>query len=226
MATEAAAETVSAEPVALDTPFAWIAASAPPQSYLVGSAVFHYLGPAFAVLLFARVEPLGVAWLRIVTAAGVFALWRRPWRGFAKLDAEGRRTVIAMGATLAIMNCCFYMSIARLPLGTVAAIEFLPVIGLAAAGARTLQNAAALVSAIAGVYLLTHIRIVGQPAGVAFAFANAALFAVYIVLAHRIAQGRQISGIDSLGAAMLLATIAVTPIGGWLAAPALLDPVA
>ena len=51
----------------------------PPQAYFVGSAVFHYLGPAFAVLLFARVAPLGVAWLRIVSAAIVFALWRRPW---------------------------------------------------------------------------------------------------------------------------------------------------
>src|SRR6185503_14088101 len=37
----------------------------PPHVYFVGSAVFHYLGPAFAVLLFARVDVLGVAWLRI-----------------------------------------------------------------------------------------------------------------------------------------------------------------
>ena len=48
----------------------------PPHVYFVVSAIFHYLGPAFAVLLFARVEVLGVAWLRIATAALVFALWR------------------------------------------------------------------------------------------------------------------------------------------------------
>ena len=35
----------------------------PPEGYFVGSTVFHYLGPAFAVLLFARVDVLGVAWL-------------------------------------------------------------------------------------------------------------------------------------------------------------------
>ena len=52
----------------------------PPSAYFVGSAVFHYLGPSFAVLLFARVEPLGVAWLRIVSAAVIFAVWRRPNR--------------------------------------------------------------------------------------------------------------------------------------------------
>ena len=76
----------------------------PPESYFVGSAIFHYLGPAFAVLLFVRVEPLGVAWLRIVTAAVVFALWRRPWRKLRAVDASTRRVVLAMGAVLAVMR--------------------------------------------------------------------------------------------------------------------------
>ena len=203
-----------------------MAVNAPPEGYFVGSAIFHYLGPAFAVLLFVLVEPLGVAWIRIATAALVFALWRRPWRAFARLDANGRLTVIAMGVVLATMNACFYISIDHLPLGTVAAIEFLPVIALAAAGARTGRNALALVSAVGGVYLLTDVRIEGEPLGVAFAFANAALFALYIVLAHRIAQSRQMSGIDGLGAAMLVAFVAIAPIGAWSAAPALLDPIA
>jgi inner membrane transporter RhtA len=200
-----------------------LAAAAPPESFFVGSAIFHYLGPAFAVLLFARVEPLGVAWLRIASAAAVFALWRRPWRAFARLERSERRTVVAMGAALAAMNGCFYVSIDRLPLGTVAAIEFLPVIALAAAGMRTGRNAVALASAVGGVYLLTDVRIEGEPLGVAFAFANALLFALYIVLAHRVAQSRQMSGIDGLGAAMLVATLAVTPVGGWFVT---LDPIA
>ena len=103
-----------------------LAVNAPPEGFFVGSAIFHYLGPAFAVLLFVLVEPLGVAWIRIATAALVFALWRRPWRAFARLDSNGRLTVIAMGVVLATMNACFYISIDHLPLGTVAAIEFLP----------------------------------------------------------------------------------------------------
>jgi inner membrane transporter RhtA len=208
------------------TRFSRIAASAPPETFFVGSAVFHYLGPAFAVLLFALVDPLGVAWLRIIAAAAVFALWRRPWRVLAALDGSGRRTVVAMGVVLAVMNTCFYVSIDRLPLGTVAAIEFLPVIALAAVGMRTVRNAIALISAVGGVYLLTDVRIEGEPVGVAFAFANAALFALYIVLAHRIAQHGRMSGIDGLGAAMLVAVGAMTPIGLWSAAPALLDPIA
>jgi inner membrane transporter RhtA len=200
--------------------FSHLATSAPPETFFVGSAVFHYLGPAFAVLLFALVEPLGVAWLRIVAAAAVFALWRRPW------PALRSRTVVAMGVVLAVMNACFYVSIDRLPLGTVAAIEFLPVIALAAVGLRTARNGIALASAVGGVYLLTDVRIEGEPVGVAFAFANAGLFALYIVLAHRLARDDRMSGIDGLAAAMLVATLAITPIGVWSAAPALLDPIA
>ena len=63
----------------------------PPHLYFVTSAVFHYLGPAFAVLLFARVGVLGVAWMRIAAAAVIFAAWRRPWRVLADLDGDGLR---------------------------------------------------------------------------------------------------------------------------------------
>jgi len=192
----------------------------PPSAYFVGSAVFHYLGPSFAVLLFARVEPLGVAWLRIVSAAVIFAVWRRPWRFLRD------RLLLAWGLVLAVMNCCFYLAIDRLPLGTVAAIEFLPVIVLAALGARTPRNIAALVLAVPGVYLLTDVQLAGEPLGVAFAFANAVLFALYIVLAHRVSRQPHMSGIDGLAASMLIAAVIATPLAGWAAVPAFDDPVA
>src|SRR5256714_5285758 len=144
----------------------------PPHVYFVFSAVFHYLGPAFAVLLFARVDVLGVAWLRIASAAAIFALWRRPWRAFRWLDQDGRRLLLAWGGVLAVMNCCFYTAIDRLPLGTVATIEFLPVVVLAAIGARTPRNGAALALAVAGVYLLTGVHLSGEPVGIAFAVAH------------------------------------------------------
>ncbi|MFF5206878.1 DMT family transporter [Streptosporangium sp. NPDC000396] len=204
-----------------------VLSEAPPWSYFIGSAVFHYLGPAFAVLLFSRLAPLGVAALRIWSAVLVLALWRRPWRILARLDADGRHTIIAWGAVLAVMNVCFYLAVARVPLGTVAAIEFLPVVALAAFGARTARNVVALVAAVGGVYVLTDIRLAGAPLGFVFAFANAALFAAYIVLAHRVARRlRGADGIDGLAAAMLVASVCVAPMGVWQAASALADPVA
>ena len=189
----------------------------PPHAYFVGSAIFHYHGPAFAVLLFVRVGPLGTAWLRIAAAALVLCAWRRPWRLLRE------RTLLALGSVLAVMNCCFYLAIDRLALGTVAAIEFLPVIALAALGARTRRNVAALALAVAGVYVLTGVKLAGEPLGFALAFANAGLFALYIVLAHRAAQG---AGVDALGLAMLVAAVVVTPLAGPAALPAFADPVA
>jgi inner membrane transporter RhtA len=190
--------------------------------YFGVSATFHYLGPAFAVLLFARVDVLGVAWLRIASAALVFAAWRRPWRSIHRVD----RLLAGWGACLALMNCCFYLAIDRLPLATVAAIEFLPVIALAALGARTPRNLAALLIAVAGVYLLTGIHLAGGALGLALAFANAGLFATYIVLADRVAKRPELDGVDGLGAAMLIAAVAVTPLAGWAAIPAFADPAA
>jgi inner membrane transporter RhtA len=207
-------------------------ATVPPQAWFVVSAAFHYLGPAFAVLLFARVDALGVAWLRIATAAAVLAAWRRPWRVWARLDAATRRRLIWWGAVLAVMNSTFYLAIDRLPLATVAAIEFLPVIGLAAVAVRSPRNAAALLLAVGGVYLLTEVRIVDDPLGIALAMGNALLFAGYIVLGHRVASGSsagaidRLQGVDGLALSMLVALVLALPVGIGEALPAFSDPVA
>ena len=107
-------------------------AALPPASFFVISAIFHYLGPSFAVLLFAHVSVLGVAWLRIASAAVVFALWRRPWRLVQRLTRRQRSVLLALGVVLAAMNSLFYLAIDRLPLSTVGAIEFLGIVILAA----------------------------------------------------------------------------------------------
>jgi inner membrane transporter RhtA len=192
----------------------------PPHAYFVVSAVFHYLGPSFAVMLFAHIAPLGVAWLRITSAAIVFAIWRRPWRYFAKLNRQERWLITSLGVVLAGMNSLFYLAINALPLSTVGAIEFLGPIGLAAFGARSVRNVAALIIAGAGVYILTDIRIAGAPLAYLYAFANCALFIVYIVIGHRISGH---GGIDRLGLSMLIAMVAALPFGIHEALPAFSD---
>jgi inner membrane transporter RhtA len=202
-----------------------IADRVPPHAWFLVSAVFHYLGPSFAVLLFARIEPPGVAWLRIATAGLVFAAWRRPWRALATLSRHDQTIVVALGVVLALMNTAFYEAIARLPLATVGAIEFLGPIGVAALGMRTPRNVAALLLAVGGVAILTDVRLAGEPVGYVFAFANCALFVAYILLGHRIsAGGGGVSGIDRLAAAMLVAAVAALPFGFRGAMPAFADP--
>src|SRR6266849_8869449 len=196
----------------------------PPQMFFFVSAIFHYLGPAFAVLLFSSVSVLGVAWFRIASAAVVFAVWRRPWRMFVRIPWAKRRTLLALGVVLGLMNACFYLAISRLTLGTVGAIEFLGPITLAALGARTPRNIGALILAAGGGWLLTDVRFGGQPLGFVFAFANCAFFMLYVILGHRIAQDGGAAGIDRLGAAMLIALMTITPIGLTGALPAMTQP--
>ena len=76
----------------------------PPASYFGVSAVFHYLGPALSVLLFARVSVLGVAWLRIASAAVVFAAWRRPWRLWPRLTTRQKWVLAGLGAGQGAIN--------------------------------------------------------------------------------------------------------------------------
>ncbi len=201
-----------------------VAARIPPHVFFFVSAIFHYLGPAFAVLLFSSIPVLGVAWFRIASAAIVFALWRRPWRTFVGISWAQRRILLALGIVLGLMNACFYLAISRIPLGTVGAIEFLGPITLAALGARTPRNIGALILAAGGGWLLTDVRFGGQPLGFVFAFANCAFFMLYVVLGHRIAQDGGAAGIDRLGAAMLIAFLTITPIGITGALPAISKP--
>ena len=197
----------------------------PPHAFFLVSAVFHYLGPSFAVLLFARLDPAGVAWLRIASAGLVFAVWRRPWRLLPALSAGDRIIVVGLGVVLAAMNTVFYEAIAVLPLATVGAIEFLGPIAIAAWGARTGRNLAALVLAVVGVSALTEVRLVAEPLGYLFAFANCALFMLYILLGHRISRGGAgVSGVDRLAAAMQVASVAALPVGLRDALPAFTDP--
>src|SRR5258708_27417677 len=201
-----------------------LATRIPPHVFFFVSAIFHYLGPAFAVLLFTSVPVLGVAWFRIGVGVIIFALWRRPWRMFLRIPWTKRRSLLTLGVVLALMNACFYLAISRVPLSTVGAIEFIGPITLAALGTRTPRNVVALFLAAGGGWLLTGVRFGGQPLGFVFAFANCAFFMLYVVLGHRIAQDGGAAGIDRLGAAMLIALITITPIGLTGALPAMAQP--
>ena len=216
----------------------------PPASFFAVSAVFHYLGPSFAVLLFTHVNVLGVAWLRIASAAVVFAVWRRPWRLYGRLSFGQRWILLALGIVLAAMNSLFYLAVQRLPLSTVGAIEFLGTVVLAAFGAQTLRNLLALALAVGGVAALTDVRLAHEPLGFVFAFANCVGFMIYVYLGHRIANtvpegavegpapavGRRdttdpMSGIDQLGAAMLVAAVVATPLGLGAAVTTFVHPI-
>jgi inner membrane transporter RhtA len=201
-----------------------IAHSAPPHVWFGVSAIFHYLGPSFAVLLFPAVGVLGVAWMRIASAAAIFAPWTKPWRTIREADPRTRFLLIGLGACLAIMNTSFYLALDRLPMSLVAAMEFVGTIGVALYGLRTARNFTALALAVFGVFLLIDVKWSTDPLGLFWAFLNGALFVGYIVLGHKISEGGASGGVERLGAAMALAFLFIMPIGLVQAAKAFTMP--
>lgn len=200
--------------------FSRAAEAVPPHAWFGVSAVFHYLGPSFAVLLFPAMGVLGVAWMRIASAAAIFALWTKPWQTFRQADNSTRLLLIALGACLAIMNTAFYLALDRLPMSLVAAIEFVGTIGIALYGLRTKRNFCALALAVTGVFVLIDVKWSSDPLGLFWAFLNGGLFVGYIVLGHKASRHGASGGVERLGAAMAIAFIIVMPIGLWEAVKA------
>lgn len=203
-------------------PMSRAAECVPPHAWFGVSAVFHYLGPAFAVLLFPVVGVLGVAWFRIASAALIFAPFTRPWLTFKNASVRERLLLLALGACLAVMNTTFYLALDRLPIALVAAIEFVGTIGIALWGLRTRRNGVAFALAILGVMLLIDVPSLfatGGPAltsdllGLTWAVLNGGLFVLYIILGHKISEDGATNGVERLGAAMTAAFLFVMPIG-------------
>lgn len=186
---------------------------APPHAWFGVSAIFHYLGPSFAVLLFPAIGVLGVAWMRIASAAMIFAFWTRPWQTIRAADNRTRLLLLGLGSCLAIMNTSFYLALDRLPMSLVAAMEFIGTIGVALYGLRTGRNLTALAFAVLGVFILIDVKWSTDPLGLFWAALNSALFIGYIVLGHKAAETGASGGVERLGAAMAIAFVFIMPIG-------------
>jgi inner membrane transporter RhtA len=194
-------------------PFNRAAETVPPQAWFAGSAIFHYLGPSFAVLLFPPIGVLGVAWFRIASAALIYAPVTRPWRILRAADNRTRLLLIGLGVCLAIMNTSFYLALDRLPMSLVAAMEFVGTTGVALYGLRTYRNMAALALTVLGVFTMIDVQWATDPVGLFWSALNAALFVGYIMLGHKAAEKGASGGVERLGAAMAIAFCIVMPIG-------------
>ncbi|MEV8607519.1 EamA family transporter [Amycolatopsis sp. NPDC051373] len=167
-----------------------------------------YAGAAIAVGLFGHASPSGVAWLRCLGAAVVLLAWRRP----ARAAWRGRRFLLAaaFGVVTAVMNVAFYEAIARLPLGTVVALEFAGPVVVAAVGSRTRRDLGALALVAVGVVAIADVRLEGSASGVVFALVAAAAWAGYIGLGKRVAVAGD--GVDSLAVGFAVATVVLSPL--------------
>jgi inner membrane transporter RhtA len=177
----------------------------------LGSMSCVQLGLALSTHLFGQVGPLGVVWLRLALGAVILlAVVRpRPWR----LRRPVLLANLALGIVTAGMTMLFMSAVARLPLGTASALEFLGPLGVAVArgGSRRALLWPAL--AAAGVLLLTHPwQGSASPAGIACALGAAACWAGYILLTQ--AVGDEVAGLQGLAVSITVAALVATAVSG------------
>ena len=176
--------------------------------FFMAGAVSQYLGAAVGVFLFETTEPATVAWLRAAAAALVLLAWRRPWRRAWTWRSTG--AAAAFGLVTVGMNVAFYEAIARIPLGTAVAVEFVGPVAVATLGSRRARDVAAVALVVGGVVLLAGVQTDVDPVGLLFALLAAALWAGYILVGKSVADAG--AGLDSLAVGMAVAALLSSPL--------------
>ncbi|SCG63559.1 EamA family transporter, partial [Micromonospora halophytica] len=176
----------------------------------VASMLFVQLGLAASVSLFDRIGPEGAAWLRLAWAGVLLAAVLRPRP--SRFSRRALLACVALGVVTAGVTILFMAAVARLPLGTASALEFLGPLGVAVARGRGGTKLWAALAAV-GVLLLTEPwRGGADPVGVAYALAAGACWAAYILLTQRV--GDEVSGVRGLAVSMPVAAVVATVVVG------------
>jgi inner membrane transporter RhtA len=177
----------------------------------IASMLCVQLGLAASVGLFDQIGPEGAAWLRLSWAGVVLLVLIRPRP--SAFTRSSLLACVALGLVIAGLTMLFMAAVARLPLGTASALEFLGPLGVAVVRGKGGSAKAWAALAAVGVLLLTE-PWAGTPdlAGIGFALGAAACWAAYILLTQRV--GDKVSGVRGLAVAMPVAALTATVIAG------------
>src|SRR5215468_6761066 len=191
----------------------------PPPALVLLGIVSVQVGSALAKRLFSAVGSFGTVALRLFFAAAALMLL---WRPSLRMNRRPWTVVLSYGVILGLMNLCFYLALARIPLGIAVTIEFLGPLAVALAGSRRWLDAFWAVLAGAGVVLLMEGRGDLSLAGFLFAFAAGTCWGLYILVGA--ALGRHTTEGKGLAVGMAVAALVAVPFGVADSGAALLEP--
>lgn len=179
-------------------------------------------GAALAKGLFPRIGAPGTAALRLVLGSAMLIAAWRPWR--LRSSAAVVRSIVVYGIAMGAMNCCFYLALARIPLGITVALEFLGPLAVALRASHRLLDFVWIALAGIGVWALVPVgsrSIALAPDGIAYALAAGVCWALYILFGQR--AGSVHAG-QTVALGTLVGALVVAPIGIASAGRALLNP--
>lgn len=177
------------------------------------------VGSALAKQLFGAAGAFGTVALRLSFAALVLVLW---WRPSLRMPRRAWAVVLGYGLILGSMNLCFYLAIARIPLGIAVTIEFLGPLTVALAASRRWLDVFWALLAAAGVWLLMEGRGDLNLVGLLFALAAGTCWGLYILVGA--ALGRHTAGGNGLALGIAAAALVALPFGVAESGAALVQP--
>ncbi len=174
---------------------------------LIGATLIPW-SAALVQPVFVAVGPSASSSWRFLLGALVLLAFTRPdvrrWTRHQWVGAS------ALGLSTAFMNQCFYQAIARIPLGSAVAIEFLGPFLVAALGRRSWRHLALVALAGFGVIALSRpgggLTLVGG----LFALGSGAGWAAYLFASHRV--GGSTTGFEGLAVSMCIAALVTLPL--------------
>ena len=191
----------------------------PPPALVLLGIVSVQVGSASAKHLFSAVGTLGTVALRLFFAAAVLMLW---WRPSLCMERSTWTVVLRYGVIVGSMNLCFYMALARIPLGIAVTIEFLGPLAVALAGSRRWLDAFWAVLAAGGVALLMEGGGDLDLVGFLFALGAGVCWGLYILVGA--ALGRHTTEGNGLALGMGVAALVAVPFGVADSGAALVQP--
>lgn len=186
------------------------ATSVPPWGLAVVAMLTVQLGSALSVGLVSSIGPAGTAWLRLTAGALVLLVLVRP--SVREVRRQDLPALLGLGVAIGLLTICFLAAIARIPLGTAVAVEFLGPLSVAALRSHSRRALAWPGLALVGVLLLTepwHGAV--NLAGVGFAALAAVGWAVYIVLTQRV--GDRFAGTTGIALTLPIAAATAAVVG-------------
>jgi inner membrane transporter RhtA len=183
----------------------------PPPGLVLIAIVAIQVGAALAAHLFPTLGAVGTVAIRIIISAFVLVFFARSRiQTFAQTFRDYWGLLLGFGLCLAAMNVFFYQAIARIPLATTVAIEFMGPLGVAVLNSKKMSHFAWIALAAIGIALLSPLTGVDlDMLGVMFALMAGIGWALFIVIASRV--GQRIPGSDGLAIAMVIAAIVMFP---------------
>ncbi|MFF4713239.1 DMT family transporter [Streptomyces eurythermus] len=180
----------------------------PPTALVLLGIVSVQVGSALAKHLFDAVGSFGTVALRLFFAAAVLMLL---WRPSPRMPGRTWAVVLGYGVTLGLMNLCFYLALARVPLGIAVTTEFLGPLAVALAGSRRRPDVLWALLAAGGVVLLTEGGGGLDLLGLLFALAAGTCWGLYILAGA--ALGRHTTEGHGLALGMAVAALVAVPFG-------------